>query len=700
MIVVNKEQFLLSKGNYSYCFYAREGKLFHAYFGARTNGFFSNCLEKPELPCFEFSEYGRGDFRAPSIVARTNESLSTDFRFKGYEILKQKPTFVMPSLRNGGETLAVYLEDGLLGLRLILYYTPYDEGLCRRAKLVNFGDKELVIEKFASSCFEFPAGDYEYLSLDGSHNNERNYRREEVSYGLRSIRSARGISSHQQSPFMALLQSDTTEENGEVYGFNFVYSGNFAIDIEKDEISQTRVCIGENIQYGGITLAAKEEFSTPETVAVYSANGLGEMSRLFHRLYRKHLLSPKYADKIRPIVINSWESVIYDISEKVLFEFIESAKGLGIDMVVLDDGWFGCRDNDDCSLGDWVVDTRKLPNGLTSIIQKCHDCGMRFGIWFEPEGISPDSDLYRAHPDWAIHTCDREGVLIRNQLTLDFSRKEVIDYVFESISSILKNNAIDYIKWDMNRPLTDVPNAKKYHDYVLGVYDLYERLTTAFPSVLIEGCASGGGRFDPAILYYSPMIWTSDNTDAWSRAKIQYSTSLCYPLQTLSNHVSACPNIQTGRTISFETRGAVASFGTLGYELHTMKLTKEERELVAEQTATYKKDASLILSGDLYRLRNPHTDGAFCQFVVSEDKTAGIFVYVREKSQVNGYKEQRVCLRGLDLDTRYRIEELQTEYSGRDLMNGGIVFGLPKGDYQSIVLHVVKVEEVRNNRKE
>ena len=691
MIVVNEQQFMISAGNYSYCFSVQAGKLVHAYFGACADAFTSNCLEKPELPRYEFSEYGRGDFCVPSIVVRTENSLSTDFRFKGYEILENKPSFGMPSLRNGQETLAVYLEDELLSLRLTLYYTPYEEGLVRRAELVNLGVKEIVLDKFASACFDFPAGEYECISLDGSHNNERNYHREKVGYGVRSISSARGIPSHQHAPFTALLQAGTTEENGEAYGFNFVYSGNFAIELEKDEISQTRVCVGENIQYGGIVLAAGEVFSSPETVAIYSANGIGGMSRLFHRLYRKHLLAPTFADKIRPIVINSWESVVYNINEQVMFEFIESSKGLGIDMVVMDDGWFSHRDNDDSSLGDWVVDTRKLPNGLTPIIQKCHDCGMKFGLWFEPEAVCSNTDLYKAHPDWAIHTQGREGILIRQQLTLDFSKKEVVDYIFNAMSAILKNNEIDYVKWDMNRSLTDVPNAKIYHDYVLGVYDLYERLTTAFPKVFIEGCSSGGGRFDPGILYYSPMIWTSDNTDAWTRTKVQYSTSLCYPLQTMSNHVSACPNIQTGRTISMETRGNVAKFGALGYELHATHLTEEERAMICAQTAEYKKDASVILTGDLYRLRNPHTDGAFSQIVVSEDKSQAIFVYVREKSQVNSYKEQRVCLRGLDENAQYRVEELGATYSGLQLTYAGLVFGLPKGDYQSIVLHINKV---------
>ena len=690
MITIKKDLFLLSNTNYTYIFNLYNGKPMHVYFGMPVKDWELD-IENENYLRKEFSEYCRGDFRTPSLVVKTSQSISTDFKFTHYKIEKTKPQLNMPALRGGEETLVVYLQDSLIGLELALYYTLYEEGICRRATLTNVGKETVTIKKFLSACFDFPMGNYEYLSLSGTHNYERNYNVNKVPNGLTSIYSNRGITSHQHAPFLALSSVGATETHGNVYGFNLIYSGNFVIELDKNEIFETRVCLGENLQYGGYPLQPNETFSTPEVVAVYSNNGYGEMSRLFHKLYRKNLINQKFVDKVRPVVINSWESVVFDFDESVLCDFIESAKGLGIDMVVLDDGWFGKRDSDNSSLGDWVVHKGKLKNGLTPIIDKCHACGMRFGLWFEPECISPDSDLYRAHPDWAIQTKGREGVLIRHQLVLDFSRKEVVDYVFSAMEKILTDNEIDYIKWDMNRALTDVPNAKLYHDYVLGVYDLYNRLTSAFPSLLIEGCASGGGRFDGGILSYSPMIWTSDNTDAWSRSIIQYSTSLCYPLQTMSNHVSDCPNIQTGRTISLKTRGHVASFGAFGYELHTQRLNDSEREVVKAQIETYKKDANTILTGDLYRLKNPNFDGAFSQIVVAEDGSKAVFVYLREKSKVNDFMEENVRLQGLNNDDYYLVEEFNKVYIGAQLMNAGLSLKLPKGDYQSVLLHIRKI---------
>jgi len=690
MIEIINNQFRLVSGDYAYCFYEKDGKLFHAYYGKDVGCFVNNCEETGiQRACYEFSEFGRGDFRVPSVVVGANNSMSTDFRFVSSEVLPCKPRIGMPQLRGERETLVVTLYDELLKLKLTLYYTPYEEGLVRSALLENENENSLRLHKIASGCFEFPCGEYETIDLCGRANKERDLNREKANSGIKTISSTRGITSHQHSSFFAVLEEGATEDEGGVYGFNLVYSGNFAIESEKDEVGQLRVVSGENLLYGGIELSAGERFFTPEIVSVYSAQGLGEMSRKFHKLYRKSLLSPKFVDRIRPIVINSWESVVYNISEKTLFEFIEGAKGLGIDMVVLDDGWFGRRDNDDCSLGDWVVDKKKLPNGLATVIEKCKECGMKFGLWFEPEMISPNSDLYRAHPDWAMQTVGREGVQFRNQWVLDFSRKEVVEYVFECMKKLLEENEIDYVKWDMNRSLCDVPNARKYHDYVLGVYELYERLTTAFPDVLIEGCSGGGGRFDAGILYYSPMIWTSDNTDAWSRTRIQYSTSLCYPLQTMSNHVSACPNIQTTRTISFQTRGAVAQLGCLGYELHVSHIDEKEREEVKKQTATYKKDAELILKGDLYRLKDPFTQGVFAQALVSEDKSQAIVVYVRERGEPSmGGVSNRLKLKGLAKDKIYRIEETDAVATGENLMACGVEIKLPRGDYQSATLHL------------
>ena len=687
MINIQANTYHLQGDGYSYCFYEKNGKLLHGYYGSKVRDFAEIYDGQTEdFAPQEYGEFGRGDFRVPSIVVRDKGGLATDFRFVSHEILTKKPRIGMPQLRGEHETLAVTLRDEKRALKLTLLYTPLPQGLCRSAAIENEGKESVFVDKFVSACVDFPSGEYDILHLSGRPNKERDIVRERASEGIKTVSSTRGVTSHQHNGFIALLQPETNEEYGDAYGFNLIYSGNFLMETEKDELGQLRLNAGEHILYGGWELGAGEKVYAPEVVSVYSANGIGEMSRQFHKLYRKHLLDPRFADKIRPIVINSWESVVYDVCEETLVRFIESAKGLGIDTVVLDDGWFGRRDNDDRSLGDWVVDKRKLPDGLQTIIQKCKENGMKFGLWFEPEMVSPDSDLNRAHPDWALQSCNRESVQFRNQWVLDFSRKEVVDYVFQSMKKVLDENDISYVKWDMNRPLTDVLDAKKYRDYTCGVYDLYERLIAAFPKLFIEGCSSGGGRFDPAILYYSPMIWTSDNTDAWSRTMIQYSTSLCYPLQSMSNHVSACPNIQTGRTVSFRTRGAVAMMGCLGYELHVE--SEEERAAVRMQTAAYQKDADVILTGDLYRLKNPFTDGAFAQIVVSEDKRKAVFVFVRKESEpTRGKGVERVRLRGLDEDTLYKAEETGEIQTGETWMRVGALLRLEKGDYACETLH-------------
>lgn len=692
MIEVNNGLFHISNGKFSYILYEKEGKLYHSYYGAAIGnpGCSHLCFECSAG--MEYPDFGRGDFRIPAVVLRKENCLSTDFRYVSYEISAHKADIGMPALRGGGETLIVTLMDEVVGVELKLFYTAYDEGIARHAEIKNVSVSPVWVDKAMSVCIDFPIGEYETVGFYGRPNNEGVYCREKTVYGIRSIESSYGVTSHRQNPFLAVLEKETNEDCGNVYGFQLVYCGNFAIEAEKTESSQFRVQIGEKILYGGIELAQGEKFVTPEAVLVYSANGLGEMSRKFHRLYRKNLIDPRFADKIRPIVINSWESLVFDISEERFIEFVENSKSLGIDTVVMDDGWYGKRNDDTTSLGDWIVDGKKFPNGLSPIIERCKRYGLKFGIWMEPESVSPNSELYCKHPDWAIATEGREGVQIRNQFVLDFSKGEVVDYIFEAIKTVLENNEISYLKWDMNRYFTDVPNAKKYHDYVRGVYDLYTRLTKAFPHIIIEGCASGGGRFEPSVLYYSPMIWTSDNTDAWCRAGIQYSTSLCYPLQTMSNHVSHCPNNQTGRVTPLHTRSAVASLGCLGYELNPAECTETELAEIAEQVKEYRRDAQLILTGDLYRLRNPFADNAFCELVVSEDQTEAYFVYVRGLNEPNIAPAKRVKLKGLREDAYYKIEERGLAYSGGELMHIGVEICLDHGDFTSEILHFKEIK--------
>ena len=689
MIQTQDNVFILSGESYTYALGVCEGKLYHLYFGAPIDDI------APPAPTWlpnaklELGEYGRGDFRTPFVAVHKEGCMTTDFRYAGYEIVK-KPAFGLPALRGEQETLVVTLTDELLSLKLKLYYTPYEEAIVRRVEIENLGKQPLQLHKLMSAGLDLPNAEYEAITLPGQWGSERQIWRGSIPKGIYSVSSSRGQSSHEFNPFAAIVKRDTTESYGEAIGINLVYSGNFLIELERGDNNSLRVNLGMGLAHGDFPLNAGESISSPEAVLVYSDEGLGEMSRKFHRLYRKNLINPKFADKMRPIVINSWESTYFDFDEKKLLDFIEGAEGLGIDTVVLDDGWFGHRDRDDSSLGDWVIDKNKLPRGLTPLINACKARGMKFGIWFEPEAISPDSELYRAHPDWAIHTAGREGIQMRNEFLLDFSRAEVVEAIYTQMCEILQNNDISYVKWDMNRAQTDVPNARLSYDYIRGVYSLYEKLTKSFPNLFIEGCSGGGGRFDPAILYYSPMIWTSDNTDAYCRARIQYGTSLCYPLQAMSNHVSVCPNHQTGRTIPFETRGKIASFGCLGYELDLAKASKEERALVKAQTDSYRKDAQLILTGNLYRLLSPFTDNAFCEFVVSEDGSRAcmaLMAFVHRLGEAN----RRVRLAGLEQNKRYRIEETGEVFTGKTLMNRGLELPTSDQDFSSRIYHFVRV---------
>lgn len=700
MIKIYDDVFHLTDGKFSYAFFVRGGKLIHSYFGRAVK-----CDETSlagsviadgknentgaDAALFEFPEQGRCDFRAPCIAAETDKTISTDFRYKGYEILSSKPDFGMPALRYGGETLAVRLYDDVLGAELSLYYTVYDGGLARRAELKNCSKEPVRLNKFLSACADFPQGNYDLINICGRWGAEFNPVRSAATQGVKTFCSSRGVTSHQHNPFVCAVKPDTSEEAGDAYGFNLIYSGNFTVECELDEKSQLRINLGATL--GGIVLQPSEVFSTPEAVLVYSHGGIGGMSRKFHALFNNYLINPAFANKPRPVVLNSWESCYFDFDEKKLFKFIDDAGNLGIDMIVLDDGWFGKRNSDTCSLGDWFVNRQKLPSGLKAVSERCKARGMQFGIWFEPEAISPVSELFKKHPEWALHVEGREGAQMRNQLALDFSLSEVVDYIYGAMAEIIEECSPAYIKWDMNRPLSDISSPHKYVGFVKGMYSLYERLTENYPQVLIEGCSSGGGRFDAGILYYSPLIWTSDDTDAYRRAKIQYGASLVYPLQTLSNHVSVCPNHQTGRTLPFKTRGAVASLGCLGYELDVGKLTKEEREQVKEQIKDYKKSAALILKGDLFRLASPYEGGgAFCEEVVSKDKSQAYVVYVRGLVEPN-LPLPRIHLRGLEENALYRVEERGAQVFGSDLMYGGLRPQPECCDFGAEILHITKI---------
>ncbi|ACI20091.1 alpha-galactosidase [Dictyoglomus thermophilum] len=635
----------------------------------------------------EYPSYGNSDFRHPAFqIEQEDGSRITQLVFNNYRIYKGKPkleglpaTYV--ETEDEAETLELELIDELINLKVILFYTAYNDYnvITRSVKFINEGNQKLKILRALSTCVDFDHCNFDLLHLWGSWARERYVERVPLMHGIKIIESSRGESSHQHNPFIALLSKDATEKNGDVYGFSLVYSGNFAANVEVDQFNTTRVTMGINPFEFTWILDKGETFQTPEVVMVYSSQGIGEMSRTYHRLYRKRLVRGVYRDKRRPILVNTWEAVYFNINEEKLLSLAKEAKELGIELFVLDDGWFGRRDDDTSSLGDWYVDRRKLPSGLEGLGNKLKEMGLKFGLWFEPEMVSPDSELYCKHPDWCIQIKGRTLSQCRNQYVLDITRKEVRDEILRMMKEIIKSAPIEYIKWDMNRPLTEVgslalpPERQKevFHRYVLALYEMIEELTTEFPYILFEGCSGGGGRFDPGILYYMPQIWTSDNTDAIERLKIQWGTSIVYPASTMGAHVSAVPNHQVGRITPLKTRGYVAMSGVFGYEMDLTKLTPEEKELVKEQIEMYKRVWYIVFEGDLYRLINPFEENSASWMFVTPDKREAFVIYVNILAEPNP-PFKKLKLDGLDPNKKYIIEGTDKEYYGDELMNIGI----------------------------
>ncbi|MGB3721144.1 MAG: alpha-galactosidase, partial [Hyphomicrobiaceae bacterium] len=509
------------------------------------------------------------------------------------------------------ETLEITMKDPASGLAVVLSYTVFEKwnAIARSARLINNGSTAIEVQRALSMSVDFAHDRYDLLQLSGAWARERYVHRRPLVPGLQAVESRRGSSSHVQNPFVALLERGADEDHGGVYGVSLVYSGNFTAGVEVDQFHSPRLFIGINPFDFGWRLEPGESFQTPEAVLVFSAEGLGGMSRKYHDLYRSRLCRGTFRDKTRPILVNNWEATYFNFDADKIEAIARAGKELGIELFVLDDGWFGKRDSDNSSLGDWFVDRRKLPNGLEDLVQRVRNLDMQFGLWFEPEMVSPDSELYRAHPDWCLHIEGRRRTEARQQLILDLSREDVQDYIVKTISGILSSAPITYVKWDMNRNMTEIGSAKlpperqreTAHRYMLGLYSVLDRITSAFPHVLFESCSGGGGRFDPGMLYYMPQTWTSDNTDAISRLKIQYGTSIVYPVSAMGAHVSAVPNHQVGRVTPLETRGHVALSGNFGYELDLTKFTEEEKEIVKAQIALYKEIRHLVQFGDFYR---------------------------------------------------------------------------------------------------
>ncbi|MDR2743058.1 MAG: alpha-galactosidase [Treponema sp.] len=658
----------------------------------------------------EYPSGGGSDFRPPAFrVVNPDGSVISCLRYHSHRVTPGKPALPgLPALwcsrQEEADTLTVRLEDGLTGLSVDLLYTMFaDTGaLVRSVRFFNGGQEACFLTRAFSLSCDLPPGEFDSIHLAGSWARERHIVRQPLKGGAHLIESSRGVSSHQQNPFIALAEPSAGEERGLVYGFNLVYSGSFSALAVRDQFGSTRVLMGLNPETFSWKLEAGESFQTPECVMVFSHRGLGGLSRTFHRLYQNNLIRGQ--DRERPVLINNWEATYFNFTADKILDMAREAAALGIELFVLDDGWFGRRDSDNSSLGDWFEDRRKLPEGLKDLAVKIRETGLQFGLWFEPEMVSPDSRLYREHPDWHLHVKGRRGTEIRNQFVLDLTRAEVREAVIRMVSAVLTEVPVSYVKWDMNRPLTEAgspalpPDRQREtsHRYVLGVYEMMERLVSAFPDVLFEGCAGGGGRFDPGILYYMPQIWTSDNSDAIERLKIQYATSLAYPLSSMGAHVSAVPNHQCGRITPLETRGNVAMSGIFGYEIDLGALSAEEKDTLRRQIAFYKERRRLIQTGDLYRLKSPFKDdrndgNETAWIVVSPGKDCALAFYARTLGVPNpGLTVLKLA--GLDGGFTYRVTG-KTSYTARGevLMQAGIRLPSLWGDFQSCLWGLQKV---------
>mgnify|MGYP001149728832 FL=1 len=695
------------------------GFLLHLYYGAKVSGEMdylltyydrgfsgnpndvgNNRTYSMDVLPQEYPTLGTGDYRNSAFVLRNHdESACCDLRYAGYEIREGK--YELPGLPavyakpEEAQTLEIVLEDAVSKVRVrLLYGVLEDEDIITRSvKITNYGTEYIVVEKASSACLDFITGEYDLLSFYGRHIMERNLQRARIGHGSQSIGSRRGTSSHQYNPAVIVAGKNTTEDIGDCYGMVFVYSGNFLCEAEQDQFDQTRILMGLQRDLFNYPLESGETLVVPETILCYSGRGFGDLSMKYHRCIRNHICngarsrrkSGKTGFIPRPVLVNSWEAAYFNFTGETIVELAREAAQLGIDMVVMDDGWFGKREDDNSGLGDWQVNEKKLGCSLGELVRRVNEEGVKFGIWIEPEMISEDSDLYREHPDWAMQNPGRNPARGRNQLVLDFSREDVREHIFDQICRVLDQGNIEYVKWDMNRSLTDfysveTRQGKVSYDFVIGLYDFMEKLLAKYPQLMIEGCSGGGGRFDAGMMYYTPQIWCSDNTDAADRLWIQYGTSFFYPMSTISAHVSAVPNHQTGRITSLRTRGIVAMTGAFGYELSLGKLSAEEKEEIREQIRQYKEFEPLISMGDYYRLSNPFEDACAAWMFVSKDRKRVLLHVVLLENHGNMIVNY-VRLKELLPDVVYEEEGSGKRYCGSALMQAGIPIPVEMGEY-------------------
>lgn len=693
-----------------------QGYLLHLYYGARTAGEMDYLLNYGDrgfsgnpnsagsdrtysldaLPQ-EYPSLGTGDFRNYALnIENADGSQCCNPVYITHEIAAGKYTLKgLPFVRaeeNEAETLKIILEDPVTKVELHLLYGVLEkEDIITRSVIIkNAGKAPVTVKKAQSACLDFLHGDYDLIKFYGRHAMERNMERMPVSHESTRIGSRRGTSSHQYNPGVILAGKNTNEDSGSCYGMLFVYSGNFLVEAEKDQYDQTRIQMGLTDELFAYPLEAGAEFIAPEVILSYTNKGLSRLSQQYHHCIMNHICQGKYVHANRPVLINSWEAAYFDFTGDTIVELAKEAKALGIDMVVMDDGWFGKRNDDNSSLGDWYVNEEKLGGTLTKLIERVNAEGVKFGIWIEPEMVSEDSDLYREHPEWAITIPGRKPVRSRNQLVLDFSRKEVRDEIFKRICAVLNQGNVEYIKWDMNRSLADIYAPNVTYDYVLGVYDFLEKLTNRYPDILIEGCSGGGGRFDAGMLYYTPQIWCSDNTDAINRTRIQYGTSFFYPVAAMGSHVSAVPNHQTGRVTSMHTRGVAAMSGTFGYELNPALLNAKEKAEIRAQLAQYREYQELIREGDYYRLSNPFQDNFAAWMVVSDDRSKALVSVIRLTAEANP-PAAYVTLKGMEEDAFYREKTTGKVYPGAALMEAGILLPAAVSEYEACQIELERV---------
>ena len=722
-VTVNEKSklFVIETDNSEYQLMADEyGVLRHLWYGERVGmsmeylceypdvGFSGNIYEAENRRSYSLDtlplEYpctGTGDYRISAVSAvHSDGSNALDLRYSGYRLYDGKYSIEgLPAVyadNNEAQTLEIYLKDTASDIMVTLKYgvTPKLDIITRSAVIENKGESSVILTNAASLCLDMPRDYNEWIHFHGRHTFERIPERLSLAHGIQESSSRRGTSSHQQNPAVILCNGECTETNGKCIGAMLMYSGSFSAKLEYDQLEQARLVMGIDPDLFRWELKSGDKFFTPEAVMSFSQNGFEKLSHNFHKTVREHICRGKYKLAERPVLINNWEATYFDFDENKILNIAEQAAALGVDLLVLDDGWFGKRDDDCSGLGDWFVNTNKLKGGLGKLAENIKSLGMKFGLWFEPEMVSEDSELYRSHPDWAIKIPSRNPVRSRYQLVLDMTNPEVREYLFESMSNILKSADISYIKWDMNRSICDwhTPclssenQGEMPHRYVLGLYELLESLTAEFPDVLFEGCSGGGGRFDAGMLYYCPQIWCSDDTDAYERTKIQYGTSFFYPVSAVGSHVSAVPNHQTGRITPIETRAVTAMAGSFGYELDLNTLSENEKEEVKEQIARFKENGPLIHNGLYYRLSDPMTDKFAVWEFVSEDRSEVLVNGVIFRTEPN-CTQYCIKLRGLLPDTDYRLAENGEVYKGSALMNGGILLPKSWGDYAPVDIH-------------